>query len=413
MCVVCGMQTAAQESSLAEQIFQRYQEFLLREDVYEVLPTVLIELKKPKNQPLLTPETIKAVLDNPDHLKTLIPDISDEFITLLKNDADIRIMLSDPDVQMLLQDPEAIDELAARLEIEQAVLAPIIYERYRSLFEREDIRELLPDVLIILRDPEVQALLQPATIKLIAEDPDRLKILVPEIEDRFITLLKEDAEVKVLINDPDVHTLLQNPIEIDELARLLTIEPSISVVSITPASIMSPDIGEQFTISIDIANAEYVAGYQVTLQFDAEAVRYISWEQGTYLEGVLIDVPPKIGTDEITLASTAQMAVDATEGTLLTITFEVAGIKTSVLSLTEVILASAAGVSLPLTIQDAEIVEPSAPAWDVNKDGVVNILDLTLVASHFGETGDINADVNGDGVVNILDLTLVASHFGE
>ncbi len=411
--MVCGMQTAAQESSLAEEIFQRYQEFLLRQDIYEVLPTVLIELKKPENQPLLTPVTIKAVLDDPDHLKILIPDISDEFITLLKNDTDIRVMLSDPDVQMLLQDPAAIDELAALLEIEQAVLAPIIYERYRPLFQREDIRELLPDVLIVLRDPEVQAVLQPATIQLIAEDPDRLKILIPDIDDRFIMLLKEDADVKVLINDPDVHTLLQNPVEIDELASLLTIEPSISVVSITPASITSPDIGERFTISIDIANAEYVAGYQVTLQFEAAAVRYISWEQGTYLEGGLFDVPPKIGTDEITLASTAQMAVDATAGTLLTITFEVMEIKTSVLSLTEVILASASGVSLPVATQGAEIVEPPRPAWDVNKDGVVNILDLTLVASRFGETGDIDADVNGDGIVNILDLTLVASHFGE
>ncbi|MXZ01719.1 hypothetical protein F4Y93_14160 [Candidatus Poribacteria bacterium] len=407
------MQTAAQESSLAEQVFQRYQELLLREDIYEVLPTLLIELKKPENQPLLTPGTIKAVLDDPDLLKAVIPDISDEFITLLKNDADIRIMLSDSDVQMLLQDPEAIDELAALIEIEQAVFAPIIYERYRSLFQREDIRELLPDVLIVLRDPEVQALLQPAAIKLIAEDPDHLKILVADIDDRFIMLLKEDADVKVLINDPDVHTLLQNPVEIDKLARLLTIEPSLSVVSITPASITSPHIGERFTISIDIANAEYVAGYQVTLQFDAEAVRYISWEQGTYLEGDLFDVPATIGADEITLASTAQMAVDATAGTLLTITFEVVAIKTSVLSLAEVVLASTSGVSLPLTTQDAEIVEPPRPAWDVNKDGVVNILDLTLVASNFGETGDIDADVNGDNVVNILDLTLVAAHFGE
>ncbi len=413
MCLVCGMQTAAQEASLAEEIFQRYQEVLLREDVYAVLPTVLIELKKPENQPLLTSETIKAVLADPDHLKLLIPDISDEFIALLKTDADIRVMLSDPDVQLLLQDPEAIDELADLLEIERSVLAAIIYERYRPLFQREDIRELLPDVLILLRDPEVQALLQPATIQLIAEDPDRLKILVPEIEDRFITLLKEDAEVKVLINDPDLHTLLQNPIEIDELARLLTIEPSTSTVSITPASIASPDIGERFTVSIDIANAEYVAGYQVTLQFDAAAVRYISWEQGTYLEGSLFDVPATVGADEITLASTAQMAVDAREGTLLTITFEVVKIKTSMLSLTEVVLASASSVSLPVTTQDAEIVEPPRPAWDVNKDGVINILDLTLVASHFGETGDIDADVNGDGVVNILDLTLVASHFGE
>lgn len=56
-------------------------------------------------------------------------------------------------------------------------------------------------------------------------------------------------------------------------------------------------------------------------------------------------------------------------------------------------------------------------AADVNTDGVINILDLTLVASHFGETPTAdqspNPDVNGDGIVNILDLTLVASHFGK
>ncbi|MDE0399993.1 MAG: dockerin type I domain-containing protein [Candidatus Poribacteria bacterium] len=48
--------------------------------------------------------------------------------------------------------------------------------------------------------------------------------------------------------------------------------------------------------------------------------------------------------------------------------------------------------------------------WDVNNDGVVNILDLTLVASRFGEN---SPDLNGDGIVNILDLTLVAQHLGE
>ena len=56
-------------------------------------------------------------------------------------------------------------------------------------------------------------------------------------------------------------------------------------------------------------------------------------------------------------------------------------------------------------------------ASDVNADGVVNILDLTLIATHFGEisTADQtpNPDVNGDGSVNILDLTLVASYLGR
>ena len=49
---------------------------------------------------------------------------------------------------------------------------------------------------------------------------------------------------------------------------------------------------------------------------------------------------------------------------------------------------------------------------DINKDGVVNIIDLTVVASNFGETGENIADVNSDGVVNIVDLTLVAGAFG-
>ena len=56
-------------------------------------------------------------------------------------------------------------------------------------------------------------------------------------------------------------------------------------------------------------------------------------------------------------------------------------------------------------------------ASDVNADRMINILDLTLIASHFGEIPPAdqtaNPDVNGDGQVNILDLVLVESHFGK
>ena len=54
-------------------------------------------------------------------------------------------------------------------------------------------------------------------------------------------------------------------------------------------------------------------------------------------------------------------------------------------------------------------VTPQNPA-DVNGDGVVNILDLTLVAQGFG-TNEAGADVNGDGVVNVFDLVMVAAEF--
>ncbi|MBD3183108.1 choice-of-anchor D domain-containing protein [Candidatus Poribacteria bacterium] len=55
------------------------------------------------------------------------------------------------------------------------------------------------------------------------------------------------------------------------------------------------------------------------------------------------------------------------------------------------------------------------PNWDVNMDGIVDISDLTIVASKFGNqvaTGD-PSDINEDGTVDIFDLTTVSSHMGE
>ena len=54
---------------------------------------------------------------------------------------------------------------------------------------------------------------------------------------------------------------------------------------------------------------------------------------------------------------------------------------------------------------------------DVNKDGVVNIQDLVLVAAAIGQPRDRTVlhdpDVNRDGVINILDLVRVSNRFGQ
>ncbi|WP_319507169.1 putative Ig domain-containing protein [uncultured Methanolobus sp.] len=56
------------------------------------------------------------------------------------------------------------------------------------------------------------------------------------------------------------------------------------------------------------------------------------------------------------------------------------------------------------------------PRWDVNEDGIVNVLDITLVGQNYGTTYTSDYprwDVNLDGIVNIQDLSIVAGHFGE
>ena len=54
-------------------------------------------------------------------------------------------------------------------------------------------------------------------------------------------------------------------------------------------------------------------------------------------------------------------------------------------------------------------IEPAQNALDVNSDGIVNLSDLTPLASRFGQRGKSKADVNGDEVVDIVDVLLVAA----
>ena len=406
----------AQEPSLAEKVFEKYQTLLLREDILAILPVVLDEIKKPDNQQLLTPQTILLVLDDPDLLKTFIPDIDDKFIMLLKEDQEVQAMLRDTDFQALLQDIDAIDELATILEQNQQSLAERVFERYKDFFQREDIKSNLQEVLTAVKDPEIQPLLIPATIQAVVDNPDLLKAFLPDIPDSFITLLKEDAEVRAFINDPDVHLILQDPAAIDELAALLAVEQPIHViVRIVPSSVESPRVGEQLVITIDIADAKDVSGYQAVLEFDSTALKFVSLTHSTYLSGQLLPVATQVENNQISFAQISiDTAATTSSGTLVTIIFEVISAKASKLILSEVIIGALGGVSFPVTVENAEILEPPRKPWDVNGDRKVNILDLTYVASHFGsDNAPPEADVNGDGKVNILDLTLVAAHFGE
>ena len=81
--------------------------------------------------------------------------------------------------------------------------------------------------------------------------------------------------------------------------------------------------------------------------------------------------------------------------------------------LTVGVASSLEGLTHTLPDLDGEMylrVKPANPA-DVNGDGLVNILDLVLVAQAFGKDG-LQGDVNEDGIVNVFDLVQVAAAIG-
>ena len=164
--------------------------------------------------------------------------------------------------------------------------------------------------------------------------------------------------------------------------------PTSAVISITPSSVLSPAVGEQLTFNVDITGGQNVADFQLTFDYDSSALGSISTSRGNYL----VD------------------GVGNGDGTLETVTFRVRDVKASTVSLSGYLVAPNGLRYLP-TFESAKIVVPIL--GDVNRDGVVNILDLVQVASKFGQSvsGD-PADVNEDGLVNIVDLVKVAGALG-
>ena len=106
---------------------------------------------------------------------------------------------------------------------QEVSLAEQVAAKYSETLQREDIQAVLPAVLEGLKAPDIQALLNPQTITLIVDNPGLLPQFAPDIDPKFVTLLKEDVELQALLRDPIVQELLQDPVEIDKLAGLLDV----------------------------------------------------------------------------------------------------------------------------------------------------------------------------------------------
>ena len=212
-----------QNASLAQRVLGKYSHILQREDIQAVLPDVLDGLTEPDIQALLNPVVITAAVANPDLLALV--GVEQRFIDLLKTDAELRTMLGDAQVQALLQDTAAIDELATLLRVvdspvvQRSSLAQQVFEKYSATLLRADIQTVLPEVLTGIKAPEIQAQLNPTIIRAAIASPDLLALI--GVEQRFINLLKTNAQLQTMLSDAQVQALLLEPAAIDELAALV------------------------------------------------------------------------------------------------------------------------------------------------------------------------------------------------
>ena len=196
------------------------------------------------------------------------------------------------------------------------------------------------------------------------------------------------------------------------------VEPALSsssaIVSMAPASVLSPAIGEYIVFNVNIAGGQNVKGYQITLQYDETALIPIEARRGDYLPASAYFADPIVVDDIIldnsmTLSVISPSEISERDGELAIVTFEVAAVKASTVKISGYLTGPNGLRSVP-TFESSRVIVPLL--GDVNRDGIVNILDLVKVSSSFGQSvaaGGNPADVNEDGIINIVDLVTVAS----
>ena len=190
-------------------------------------------------------------------------------------------------------------------------------------------------------------------------------------------------------------------------------------LSATETPLLTDDM---LTLNLNAEKVTNLAGWQADITFDPNVLEATEVAEGdflrleggdTFFQGGTID--NRVGKIKgMFAARQAENGVSGT-GTLLSVTFRTkAGGRTHV-TLDNFEFGSITGDIIPSLPPNITITVGNYPAWDVNQDGRVSVLDLILVAQDLGARtpANLRIDVNQDGIINIQDLILVAQHLGE
>lgn len=202
-----------------------------------------------------------------------------------------------------------------------------------------------------------------------------------------------------------------------------TTMPIPPVVTVDPAA-QSVAAGGTFSIDIAVDPSGYgLSGGEMNLVFDPAAMSVTG-----IVGGDLFGENPVVGTEQVdntmgtityAMARVGATTSPTSPGVFATITFTAKGAPgTHAIDITSIGLADGSFNGIAGIVTSDGNVTVGYPAWDINRDGAVNYVDLAMLGAAYGTgQGDPGfsavADINQDGLVNYVDLAILGAHYGE
>ena len=186
------------------------------------------------------------------------------------------------------------------------------------------------------------------------------------------------------------------------LPSIASAQVEISAVS----SVDNPAVDDQIEVSINIAGASNVAGYDFTLTFDPTKLEFIGIENADFLPAGAFALSPTVGNGSVHYAAAAATGTDKRNGTLAVATFRVLTETEATIGFEKVEIGNQLAQTIPIASVTGATINSTTSTTDSTTETQVD--PPTTPSTTTPTTGDNIVGPTTTGQVNISAVPSVA-----
>ena len=204
----------------------------------------------------------------------------------------------------------------------------------------------------------------------------------------------------------------------------LTVTRDVMEADLTGSEEVVLENGDTAAYNISVSNFKNTNVFQAEVTYDANVLEFVSAE--SKLDGTIFTRSNESEGKVSLLIGTNKLITSTDPTNIITFNFKVketASVSDTVVNLSKISTAQARIDEATGEVNDASVVNPNAGersvvtgiysykiASDINRDGIVNLADLSIALANYQSTVKPSCDIDRSGVVDTADFIIIADY---